>query len=108
MAKYEEDELIRLHKLFDVVRDYVDSSGGDGDGWILIKGDYKKVADLFEAYEKGRDDSWFTIRQDGNRGVTFSRGQESIWIGNDALKLPDWAGDIIVCVFWNAGIVDEG
>ena len=97
------EELVRLHNLFDVVKDYVLASGGDGDGWMIIKGDYKKVADLFEAYEKETSNNWFTTRHDGKDGITFCHDQEFIWIGSRIDGLLEWAGDIIVCIFWNCG-----
>lgn len=49
--KYSEDEMKRLHQIFDVLYDVVVDQSGDGWGAIVSK-DYKQLAQLFEEWDK--------------------------------------------------------
>ena len=81
-------------KLFEVVRVYTLSVGGDGDGWI-VSSRYAALADAFEKYEK-ENENWFTERGSGDGIVWFGNNQEAVYFVKDRTLLPDWAGDIIV------------
>ena len=90
-------ELSTLHKLFDVVKEFVRASGGDGDGWIVSER-YAGYADLFEKHEQ-EGDKWFVNRDNGEGAISFWNGQEAIVFVRDRTKLPPYAGDIVVEIF---------
>ena len=87
----------RLHKLFEVIRDYVLASGGDGDGWnVSLR--YAELASAFQSYEQGRGcGSWFTTRLVADDKIAFYNNQEAVIFLKTRDKLPNkFTGDIIV------------
>jgi len=86
-----DDEL--LLKLFETVKQFTLSSGGDGDGWI-VSTRYRKLAEQFQAYE-AENGAWFIERSDEREVISFSRGQEGIYFVKGRTQVPISA-DIIV------------
>ena len=82
-------------KLYDILRHYCLSAGGDGDAW-LVSENYLAYADEFEADEKAKAEPWFTERDNQDNTVIFSNWQEAIFFVKDRSHLHQWAGDIIV------------
>lgn len=91
------DDLELLYKLFEVVKLYTLSAGGDGDGWIISE-HYKEYAGQFEAYEK-QSSNWFTERYNGDGIVAFGHNQEAVHFASTDYQLPEWAGDIVVRIY---------
>ena len=88
------DEVDTLHKLFEVVKLFTLSAGGDGDGWVISER-YRELANLFLVRENSTD-PWFIERIDEENQVSFCHRQESINFIKTEGQLPSWAGDIIV------------
>lgn len=84
-----------LKSLFETVRYFVWTSGGDGDGWIIAE-NYKELAGWFEEDENTQEKPWFIHKTEDNESIFFSRGQESIAFVSENYILPEWAGDIVV------------
>ncbi len=90
------DDAELLSQLFETVKQFTLSSGGDGDGWI-VSARYKELADLFRVYE-AQNGAWFVGRFEKDELVSFSRGQESIFFVKDRAQAPSSA-DIIVEIY---------
>ncbi len=86
-----------LYELFDVVRQFVLSAGGDGDGWIISER-YRELADLFEMFENNNE-RWFTRSNHLDETISFENKQEAIFFVDSVNRLPEWAGDIIVKIW---------
>ena len=91
------EELELLNKLFEVVRNFVLGSGGDGDGFIISE-QYQKLANSFEAYEK-QHGNWFITRSEFEGCIVFGNNQEAVFFMKDRTTLPNWKGDIIIEIF---------
>lgn len=90
--------LKKLHALFAVVMNFVDESGGDGDGWIISE-NYKALADEFGKWRYGKGFRGMDVycqRDDMEDAVSFSDNQESVCFIKSRSQLPPWAGDIVV------------
>jgi len=85
-----------LFKLFETVKQFTLSSGGDGDGWI-VSARYRELAEKFEAYE-AMNGAWFIERSDERGIISFSRGQEGVYFVKGRTQTPNTA-DIIVEIY---------
>jgi hypothetical protein len=86
-----------LHKLFEAVKLYTLSAGGDGIGYIVSE-KYREYADQFEAYEK-QADNWFTERNNRERSVSFFNSQEGIILVKDDSDVVGFGIDIVVKIY---------
>jgi len=84
-----------LSALFDAIRWFTLSSGGDGEGWI-ISPHFRELALKFEEDEKNANQKWFTRKTISDYAISFAHGQECIIFADNRSRLPSWAGDIVV------------
>ena len=90
-------EVTKEEVLFEAVRHFVLSAGGDGDGWV-ISSRWHELATEFERYEASHE-RFFIDKTESDAHITFANSQESICFMADDSQLPSWAGDIIVYIY---------
>ena len=94
-----EDELLK--QLFDIVRAFTISAGGDGEGWI-ISPRYKDLSYLFELHEGQLPDPHFIVKTEHQNTIVYegNMSQDAILFVPDRGGLPPdpltWPCDIIV------------